>query len=137
MARVQDADYPPETAKVRSGESLDWLAIVRYISRQLDDLGDLRRVRQFPNGKANLTYLLEFESQSLVLRRPPFGHVAVGAHDMRREFQVLSVLWQHFDRAPRALVLCTEHDVVGSDFIVSEYRTGQGIWGRIPASMAH
>ena len=33
------------------------------------------------------------------------GQIAPGAHDMRREFKVLSRLWRHFDRAPRALPL--------------------------------
>ena len=48
---------------------------------------------QFPNGSANLTYLLRFGDTELVLRRPPFGVVAPGAHDMKREFRVLSKLW--------------------------------------------
>ena len=60
---------------------------------------------QFPNGSANLTYLLRFGGRELVLRRPPFGEIAPGAHDMKREFKVLSRLWRHFDRAPRALPL--------------------------------
>ena len=45
---------------------------------------------QFPNGAANLTYLLRFDGTELVLRRPPFGVVAPGAHDMKREYRVLS-----------------------------------------------
>jgi aminoglycoside phosphotransferase (APT) family kinase protein len=92
---------------------------------------------QFPNGSANLTYLLVFEDRRLVLRRPPFGHIAVGAHDMKREYRVLSRLWRHFDRAPRAYVLCEDHDVAGADFFVSEYRPGQVVWGSAPPSMAH
>ena len=96
---------------------------------------------QFPNGSANLTYLLTFTAadggeQQFVLRRPPFGVVAPGAHDMAREFRVLSRLWRAYDRAPRAYVFCDDHDVVGADFVVSEYRSGEVVWAQLPSSMA-
>ena len=87
-------------------------------------------VLQFPNGSANLTYLLTFGERRFVLRRPPFGVIAPGAHDMAREHRVLSRLWQQYDRAPRAFVLCEDHDVVGADFVVSrvpQRRSGLGV----------
>ncbi len=93
-------------------------------------------VLQFPNGSANLTYLLTFDQGRFVLRRPPFGVLAPGAHDMRREFRVLSRLWTGYDRAPRAYVFCDDHDVIGSDFVVSEYRSGEVIWATLTPSMA-
>ena len=92
---------------------------------------------QFPNGAANLTYLLRFGDTELVLRRPPFGVVAPGAHDMKREFRVLSKLWRIFDRAPRAYLFCDDHSVIGSDFVVMERRTGEVPRDGVPASMAH
>jgi aminoglycoside phosphotransferase (APT) family kinase protein len=94
-------------------------------------------VLQFPSGSANLTYLLRFGPTELVLRRPPFGVVAPGAHDMRREYKVLSRLWRNFDRAPRAYVFCDDHDVIGADFVVMERRRGEVIRGVVPRSMAH
>ena len=60
-----------------------------------------------------------------------------GAHDMRREYRVLSRLWRNFDRAPRAYVFCDDHDVIGADFVVMERRRGEVVRGVIPASMAH
>ena len=129
--------YPPEVAPVRPGEDLDWAAAERYLREHVDGLGPLVNVLQFPNGSANLTYLLEFQDRKLVLRRPPFGHIAVGAHDMKREYRTLSRLWQQFDKAPRAYVFCDDHRIVGADFLVSEYRRGQVIWGRVPPAMAH
>jgi aminoglycoside phosphotransferase (APT) family kinase protein len=56
---------------------------------------------------------------------------------MKREYRVLSRLWRHFDRAPRAYLLCEDHDIAGADFFVSEYREGQVVWGTAPPSMAH
>ena len=92
---------------------------------------------QFPNGAANLTYLLRFDDTELVLRRPPFGVVAPGAHDMKREHRVLSKLWRIFDRAPRAYLFCDDHGVIGSDFVVMERRHGVVARDGVPAAMAH
>ena len=62
-------------------------------------------VLQFPNGSANLTYLVRFGDHELVVRRPPFGQIAPGAHDMKREFRALDALSRHFDPAPRPVPL--------------------------------
>jgi aminoglycoside phosphotransferase (APT) family kinase protein len=124
-----------QATPVRSGEELDWAAVRAYLGDRLGLSGSLK-VLQFPNGAANLTYLLDFGDTQLVLRRPPFGELAVGAHDMRREFRVLSQLWRCYDRAPRGLLFCDDHSIVGADFLVSEYRAGEGVWSTIPDSMA-
>ncbi len=131
-------EAPPELAPIRSGEDLDWARIEAHLRANLPaDLGIAGdfEVRQFPNGAANLTYLIRFGERELVLRRPPFGTLAPGAHDMKREFKVLSRLWRVFDRAPRAVLFCDEEDVAGADFFVMERRQGEVIRGVIPESM--
>ncbi len=129
-------DNPPEYGPVRPGDELDWDRLASYLRAHIADLGELVAAHQFPNGAANLTYLLEFANRRLVIRRPPFGEIAVGAHDMKREFRALSRLWRHYDRAPRAYLLCDDHAIAGADFLVIEYRAGQVVWGTIPPSMA-
>jgi aminoglycoside phosphotransferase (APT) family kinase protein len=47
-------------------------------------------VEQFPGGHSNLTYLVHVGERELVLRRPPFGAQIKTAHDMDREFTILS-----------------------------------------------
>jgi aminoglycoside phosphotransferase (APT) family kinase protein len=129
------AHVPSEVAPVRPGEELDWSSLERYLRASIEGLDGAMRVLQFPNGSANLTYLVQFGDQRLVVRRPPFGALAPGAHDMRREHRALSRLWRAFDRAPRAFLVCDDHRVIGSDFLVIDYREGVVIWGTIPASM--
>ena len=128
----------PELAAVRFGEDLDWKRIELYLRQNLPvDLaieGEFE-VLQFPNGAANLTYLIRFDDVELVLRRPPFGTIAPGAHDMKREFKVLSRLWRVFDRAPRAYVLCDDPETADADFFVMERKQGEVIRGVIPTSM--
>ncbi len=97
-------------------------------------------MRQFAGGKANLTYLLSFGgdrvAQEFVLRRPPLGPIPPGAHDMRREHRVLSVLHRRYKPAPRSLLLCEEESVIGAVFIVEERRHGFVIRDDIPPEFA-
>jgi aminoglycoside phosphotransferase (APT) family kinase protein len=128
---------PPEVAPVRPGEELDWPALERHLKAQIPGLSGELQVLQFPNGSANLTYLVRIGDTPLVVRRPPFGTIAPGAHNMKREFTTLSNLWSHFSPAPKGLLFCDDHSVIGSDFLVIEYRSGEVIWGVIPPSMLH
>ncbi len=128
-------DSPAELAPVRHGEDLDWPRIEAHLRAELGGTVDTSgpfAVLQFPNGAANLTYLIRLGPSELVLRRPPFGTLAPGAHDMRREFKVLSRLWAHYDKAPRAYLFCDDHDVAGADFFVMERRHGVVVRGVIP-----
>ena len=134
------ADEPaPELAPVRPGEDLDWSRIATYLRANLprdalDPTGEFE-VMQFPNGSANLTYLIRFGESELVLRRPPFGTLAPGAHDMKREYRVLSRLWRVFDAAPRAYLFCDDHEIGGADFFVMERRRGEVVRDVIPPPM--
>ena len=124
----EESDAPPELAPVRDGEDLDWGRIEEYLRANLPgelDIAGAFEVLQFPNGAANLTYWIRFGERELVLRRPPFGTLAPGAHDMKREYKVLSRLWRHFDRAPRAYLFCDDASVAGADFFVMERCRGE------------
>ena len=125
-----------ETAPVRAGEELDWAALEAYLRQHIDGLEGAFSVLQFPNGSANLTYLVNFGDRKLVVRRPPFGVLAPGAHDMGREYRTLSRLYRGYERAPRAFLLCESTDVIGAKFLVVEYRPGVVIWSELPTSMA-
>jgi aminoglycoside phosphotransferase (APT) family kinase protein len=120
---------------VREGDELDWASVGRWLRTAAPELAGPLNVLQFPRGRANLTYLLEVGGTRVVLRRPPFGKLAPGAHDMRREFRVLSRLWRSYDRAPRAYAFTDDHSVAGADCFVMEYRTGEVIREDLPASM--
>jgi aminoglycoside phosphotransferase (APT) family kinase protein len=127
---------PAEYGPVRPGDELAFDRLADYLRVSIDGLGPLVAAQQFLTGAANLTYLLEFTDRRLVIRRPPFGQIAVGAHDMKREYRALSRLWRSYDRAPRAYLLCEDHSIVGSDFLVIEYRPGVVVWGSVPPTMA-
>ena len=71
------------------------------------------------------------------MRRPPFGPVGPGAHDMTREYAVLSRLWESLPTAPRAFLLCEDLEVLGATFFVMERRTGVVVRNQIPEEMRH
>jgi aminoglycoside phosphotransferase (APT) family kinase protein len=79
-------------------------------------------------GRSNLTYRLEFPAPShpsqLVLRRPPLGHVLPTAHDMTREYRVLSALHGTNIPVARPVAFCADADVIGAPFYVMEYVDG-------------
>jgi len=126
----------PEVAAVRPGEELDWPSLERHLRQHLPHTDGAFEVRQFPNGSANLTYLVSFGEHAVVVRRPPFGAIAAGAHDMRREYAVLSRLHAAYPRAPRALHYCADESVIGAHFLVSEYRSGVVVWDQVPPQLA-
>lgn len=131
---IAATDEPPELAPVRPGEDLDWDRIGDYLRDQLGLSGDLM-VRQFPNGSANLTYLLTFGSTRVVLRRPPLGTIAPGAHDMQREYTVLAALDGLFAKAPTPLHFCGDEKVAGAPFFVMSYVAGVVVRNTLPAAM--
>lgn len=70
-------------------------------------------VEQFPSGFSNLTYLIRVGATELVLRRPPFGRKAKTAHDMGREYRILSALKGVYPYCPRPLLYTEDESVMG------------------------
>ncbi len=151
---MQSSLEAAELIDERPDERLDTSRLEPYLRAHLEGAQGPLAVRQFAGGKANLTYLLRFTptlpspasggglgrgrfgAQEFVLRRPPLGPIPPGAHDMRREHRVLSVLHRRFSPAPRSLLLCEDESVIGAVFIVEERRHGFVIRDDIPPEFA-
>lgn len=89
-------------------------------------------------GRSNLTYRVTDGTDRWVVRRPPLGHVLATAHDMRREFRVISALHPTAVPVPETLLLCEDEEVLGAPFYVMElvegvpYRTAEQLAGLGP-----
>lgn len=123
-----------ETSPVRPGEELDVARLSAFLSDQLDLSSGEIDVEQFPAGSSNLTYLVRLGHTEYVLRRPPFGNTVKSAHDMQREFNVLSKLSAVYPPAPKPLIFCDNQSVIGSEFYLMERRHGLIIRGKIPGT---
>ena len=75
-------------------------------------------------GKSNLTYRIRSDAGEVILRRPPLGHVLPTAHDMAREYRVLTALQGTAVPVPRTLLLCSADDGLGAPFYVMERVVG-------------
>jgi len=87
-------------------------------------------------GRSNLTYLVRGGGQEWVLRRPPLGHVLPTAHDMAREYRVLSALANTDVPAPRPIALCEDPSVNDMPFYVMQYCPGVVLAQDIPPGYA-
>jgi aminoglycoside phosphotransferase (APT) family kinase protein len=125
-----------DTIPVRPDERFDEARLAAYLRDKLEGAGRSLAVRQFGGGAANLTYLLDYGTHQYVLRRPPLGPVAPSAHDMAREYRVLSVLYRAFPLAPRALLFCDDPAVIGAPFFVMERRHGVVVRRELPPEYA-
>ena len=112
-------------APVRPGEALNPEALAVYLQGLFPGLksSDIE-VSQFPSGHSNLTYLLRLGEREIVLRRPPFGAKIKSAHDMRREYDMLTHLAPVYPKVPRALAYCEDERVIGAPFYLMERLMG-------------
>ncbi|MBV9822484.1 MAG: phosphotransferase family protein [Actinobacteria bacterium] len=109
-------DSPP-------GVDLDRLT--RWLDLELPGLRDGALVAEvIAGGRSNLTYRLTDGTSSWALRRPPLGHVLPTAHDMAREYTVISALHGSAVPVPAPVALCTDAEVLGQPFYLMSFVPG-------------
>jgi aminoglycoside phosphotransferase (APT) family kinase protein len=94
------------------------------------------RVERHTAGHSNETFFLRAGSLDLVLRRPPRGAFLPTAHDVRREYRVLSALAETNVRVPRPVLHCEDTGVIGAPFYLMERVAGFVIRDRLPDEVA-
>ncbi|WP_106399880.1 phosphotransferase family protein [Actinocorallia populi] len=105
---------------------LDFPQLSRWLEQALPDAGELTGATLIAGGRSNLTYRLDLSGRSVALRRQPLGHVLPTAHDMAREYRVLSALAGAGGvPVPGPLALCTDKEVLGADFYLMEWVDGR------------
>jgi aminoglycoside phosphotransferase (APT) family kinase protein len=124
---------PLDTAgPVRPGEALDEAKLEAFLRNALGLLDGPLAIEQYRNGHSNLTYLIHLGPRELVLRRPPFASRVKSAHDMSREYRVLSRLCEVYPQAPRPVLFCEDQSVLGAPFYLMQRIKGQILRGKPP-----
>ena len=123
------------SSPVRHGEELPNERLLEYLTAHLPDLKAPLTVKQFPAGFSNLTYLLHAGDRELVLRRPPIGAKIKTAHDMGREYRILSHLHPVYAKVPRPLLFCEDTQILGAPFYVMERVKGIILRAQPPPGM--
>ena len=100
---------------------LDLGVLRQYLDERHPGLvsGDLR-AELVAGGRSNLTYRLDDDVHRWVLRRPPLGHVLATAHDMGREYRVISALGGTAVPVPEAVAFCDDPEVLGAPFYLMQ-----------------
>jgi aminoglycoside phosphotransferase (APT) family kinase protein len=117
-------DFRDKPASIRPGEELDLANLEPFLRSRFQDEAGHFSVTQFPSGHSNLTYCVQLGHRQMVLRRPPFGSNVKSAHDMGREFHVLSKLHDTYPPAPKVLLYCDDVSILGAPFYLMEPISG-------------
>ena len=114
-----------ETIPIREGEDFDRQAFETFLRENISNLPDEpMRVRQFPTGVSNLTYLIKVGDWEAVMRRPPDGPLPPKAHDMKRESRLLQKLSPHYPYVPKPYVFSEDKNIIGVPFYIMERKKG-------------
>jgi aminoglycoside phosphotransferase (APT) family kinase protein len=114
-------DQPKAT---RAEDALDINAVSAFVKSHYPNAFGALDIKQFPGGASNLTYQLNFDNVSLILRTSPKGTKAKGAHDMAREFRIMERLKPSYHYVPEMIALCSDESVIGREFYVMEKISG-------------
>jgi aminoglycoside phosphotransferase (APT) family kinase protein len=129
------ADFREQPTAIRAGEELDPAKLEPFLREHFPERSGSLTIRQFPSGHSNLTYSVKLGDHEMVLRRPPFGSKVKTAHDMGREFRVLSKLHDVYPPAPKVLAYCDDESVLGAPFYLMEPISGVILRHELPAGL--
>jgi aminoglycoside phosphotransferase (APT) family kinase protein len=114
-----------DRAERRAVEGIDAERVERWFSAHLPSVPLPLTFSLIAGGRSNLTYLVtDAGGTRYALRRPPLSHVLPTAHDMAREYRVISALGPTGFPVPGALGLCQDPEVNGAPFYVMEFVDG-------------
>ena len=118
-----------EAKSLRTSDAFDVQAVHQWLNTQGYDFGEqLPEVKQFSGGASNLTYHLKYDEtypdNDLILRRPPVGKKAAGAHDMQREYSVMARLKPVYPYVPKMIAFCEDERILGSEFYIMQRMRG-------------
>jgi len=115
---------PNTTATSHTPLGIDIDGLTRWFLDTVHIDGPLT-IRLIAGGHSNLTYeVAEPHGQRWALRRPPMGALRATAHDMDREWTILSALASTDVLIPRPVGYCAEPSVIGAPFYVTQFVDG-------------
>ncbi len=115
----------PETISVLPQHRFDEERLAAYLAEHHPEFAGAFDLGQFQGGQSNPTFLLTFGSRQLVLRKKPPGELLRGAHQVEREFRVMSALQDSAVPVPKMHLLCEDDAVIGTPFFVMDFVPGR------------
>ena len=121
MRKEQTAQASPEGYNVP--------AVENWIEHNIADLSPPLQWTRLEGGHSNLTYQIEdAHGNKAVIRRPPQGVLLPKAHDMSREWSLISALGNTSVPVPKAMGFCESPDITGAWFYVMGLIDGRPLY---------
>lgn len=120
------SEQTQQLVEVLEAHRFDESALADYLHEQLPgELGDDLDIKQFQGGQSNPTFLLRSGGRRYVLRKKPPGKLLPSAHQVEREYRVMSALQDTDVPVPEMLLLCEDDAVIGTPFYVMRFIEGR------------
>ncbi|GCA96690.1 phosphotransferase family protein [Mycolicibacterium sp. NCC-Tsukiji] len=97
---------------------LDLDRLGAWLSATVPGAGATLSATLIAGGKSNLTYRVTDGDSSWIVRRPPVGELLATAHDMSREYRMMSALAPTAVPVPAMYGFCDDASVLGAPFYV-------------------
>ncbi len=107
---------------------LDEGALGPYLEANVPGFSSLEGIDKFKTGQSNPTYMLRAKSGRYVLRAKPPGELLKSAHQVDREYRVMSALAETDVPVPKMLHLAPEDSPIGRMFYVMGFVEGRIFW---------
>jgi aminoglycoside phosphotransferase (APT) family kinase protein len=104
-------------------------AVNAWVRENIEGLTPPFQWVQLEGGHSNLTYLLtDTDGREAVIRRPPMGELLPKAHDMGREFKIISGLGPTDVPVATAYGYCEDPSVIGAHFYIMSKVEGRAMY---------
>ncbi|HEY7546850.1 MAG TPA: phosphotransferase family protein, partial [Blastocatellia bacterium] len=114
-----------ETAPVRAAHRFDETQLAGYLRERLEGFDGAMEVRQFSGGQSNPTFLLSTHERRCVLRKKPPGKLLPSAHQVEREYRIMTALARTDVPVCHTLLLCEDASIIGTPFFLMDYVEGR------------
>lgn len=115
----------PSIGAVRDNQRLDEAALNTWFRAHVEDPAEPLVLSQFNRGASNPTYLISAGARRWVLRKKPPGPLLASAHQVDREYRVMSALGSIGFPVPRMRAYCADDTVIGTAFYVMDFLEGR------------
>ena len=122
---MSSATVLAQTTPVRQGHELNRERLEVYLAEHVEGFRGPVEVRQFEGGQSNPTFFLRTSDRDYVLRKKPPGQLLPSAHQVEREYRVMTALRDTGVPVPQTRWLCADDSIIGTPFFVMQCVDGR------------
>jgi aminoglycoside phosphotransferase (APT) family kinase protein len=96
-----------------------------FLALSLPETAGPLKIERIGGGQSNPTYFIDVGARRMVLRKRPPGEHARGAHDVGREYRIISALHPTPVPVPAPILYYEESDIIGTPFYLMSRLDGR------------